>query len=140
MQPFKGFSKHSPSELKELAYANEVVAVRALVGAAVATKPDPAVVAAGDVLLARAGVLDAALVGLTVPQAEYERALHARDLLLPGLRKALKTFKTHAASVWIADRPTYDAVFAAPPPIQRPRRRRAPKKAAPSPATAPAIA
>lgn len=133
IRPFKGFSKHAPSRLKGLAYATEAAEVEELVKAVNATNPSETVKEAGQKLLERKSAVTEALAALTKPQAEYELALHARDLLLPGLRKAYKAFKIHAASAWSDDPATFKAVFAPPARVQNPRKRRAPSV----PATAP---
>lgn len=127
LQPFKGFSKYSPSQLKDLAYATEAAEVEALVKSVDATKPPAPVIEAGRTLLELQSAVTLALGALTKPQTDYEVALHTRDLLLPELRKALKTFRTHAASAWIDEPATLKAVFAPPPRIQDPHKRRAPK-------------
>jgi hypothetical protein len=142
--PFRRYSKHPPSALKALAYAKGTRAVRALVRAIRAVEPPPAVKKAAAACLARCAAVEAAIEAHVGPAAAYAVALAARDALLPGLQKGIKTLKLHAASAWVDAPGRFKAVFAPPSAIEAPKKRRARKAAArkdngapaaPSPAT-----
>jgi hypothetical protein len=61
---------------------------------------------------------------LTAPQAAYDKALGAREKLVPEHHKAYRKLKKHAAVVWDDEPETFEAVFAPPSEIQVPRRPR----------------
>lgn len=133
--PFAAYSKHTPSKLTDLPYAEEPKAIRAL-GVELGKKKPPAEVAKA---LARtlkdAEGLEAALSKLIKPQAAYSKALGDRDALLPAWTKALGKLKKHAGAAWDEDVATYKAIFAPPGAIQAPKKARA--KKTPAKATAP---
>jgi len=134
IKPFAAFSKHSPSALTDLAYADEVREVLALVAKLSSTK-DRSVAAARRECEKAAAVVKKALGELTAPQSAYTKALGARDELLLGWTKALKKLERRAA-VTFEDHPAaLRALLAAPDGVQVRTRRREPKKAS---ATAPA--
>jgi hypothetical protein len=126
--PFKPFSKHPPSAMKILAYANEVEAVRDLVAEVAKKKPPASVVKAGATCLARGAAVDKALKAYGKPATAYQKALKERDARLPELQKALKTLKVHAASAYADDEATLETLFAPPEAVQAPKQRRAPRK------------
>jgi hypothetical protein len=136
--PFAEWSKHSPSQLTGLPYAEEPKAARALVGALLKKKPPSDVAKAAAKLLKDASALEAALAKLTKPQAAFAKALADRDALLPAWTKALRKLKKHAAAAWDDDEGTYKALFAPVGAVQAPKKRRARTKpvepAAPAPA------
>ncbi|MFT3768824.1 MAG: hypothetical protein QM820_25550 [Minicystis sp.] len=136
--PFKPFSKHPPSAMKALPYATEPKAVRALVAEVSKKKPPANVVKSGAACLARCTAVEKALKDLGKPASAYQKALAARDALLPGLQKAIKTLKTHAASAYADDEATVKALFAPPDAVQAPkvRRLKTTKQAKPAPAPA----
>ncbi len=133
--PFKPFSKHAPSALKELPYAKEPAAVRALVAEVAKKKPPAAVTKAASVCLKRCGAVEKALKDFGKPAAAYQKALAARDALLPELQKGMKTLKTHAASAFADDALSLAALFAPPDTLQVPKQRR--KKTTPAPVKEP---
>jgi hypothetical protein len=135
--PFKKFSSHSPSELKGLRYATEVSAVRDLVAAVLAASPPAAVVAVTAKALKHADQVEDRLQAITAPQAAYDKALSARDALLPGLTRALAKLKAQAKATWMDEPGTFAAMFAPPERVQRPRARRKPRSAPASPPEAP---
>lgn len=128
--PFKGFSKHSPGDMKVLAYANEVKAVRELVTAVEKKKPAAAVLKAGKLCLTRAAAVEKALAEYGKPATAYTVALAARDALAPDLQKALKALKTHAASAYAGDPATLKALFAPAEAVQAPKAKRKATKTA----------
>jgi hypothetical protein len=125
-RPFARVGGPTLSDLNAMAYADEVKAVRALVKKIEKVKPPAEVKRALADCARRAEAVAQALRALSKPQLDYERALHARDALLPGWERALRRLKRHAAVAWEDDLGTLAAVFAAPPALQRPVRRRAP--------------
>ena len=135
--PFKKFSPYSPSKLKALAYAIEVSAVRDLVAAVLAASPPAAVVTVTAKVLKRAGQVEDRLQAITAPQAAYDKALSARDALLPGLTRALAKLKAQAKATWMDEPGTFAAMFAPPERVQLPRARRKPRSAPASPPEAP---
>lgn len=132
--PFADYSKHTPSKLIELPYADEPKAIREL-GVALGKKKPPADVAkALAQSLKDAAAIEAALGRLIKPQAAYSKALGNRDALLPAWTKARDRLKKHAVAAWDEDVATYKAVFAPPGAIQAPKKKRGKKKAeVPSP-------
>lgn len=130
LNPFKPFSKHPPSAMKNLAYANEVEAVRELVAEVAKKKPPAPVTKAGAACLARAAAVDKALKAYGKPATAYQKALKERDARLPELQKAIKTLKVHAASAYADDAATLATLFAPPEAVQAPSPRRAPRKKA----------
>jgi hypothetical protein len=134
--PFKGFCPHAPSALRALAYATEARAVRNLVAAVLAASPPAAVVAVTARALTHAGQVQDRLQAITAPQAAYDKALAARDALLPGLTRALARLKAQAKVTWMDEPGTYAAMFAPPERVQRPRARRKPRPA-PAPGSDP---
>ncbi|WP_441289411.1 hypothetical protein ACSRUE_01155 [Sorangium sp. KYC3313] len=136
--PFAGYSKHSPSQLTSLPYADEPRAGRELVAALLKRKPPSDVARAAAKLLKDAAALEAALAKLTKPQAAFAKALAERDALLPEWSKALRKLRKHAAAAWDEDEGTYKAVFAPLGAVQAPKKRRSRAKPAEAPAAAPA--
>jgi hypothetical protein len=130
--PFSGLSKHSPSKLTALPYAQEPKAARELVDALSKKKPPAEVSKAAAKLLKDASAIEAALAKLTRPQAAYTKALTDRDALLPAWDKALRKLKKHAASAWDEDEGTLRSLFAPVGAVQAPKRRRPKAKAAPA--------
>ena len=123
--PFAAFSKHAPSKLTELPYAEEPKAIRAL-GIALTKKNPPAeVTKALAKSLKDADGLEVALNKLIKPQAAYSKALGDRDALLPAWTKALGKLKKHASAAWDEDVATYKAIFAPPGALQAPKKKRA---------------
>jgi hypothetical protein len=129
LNPFKPFSKHSPSALKALAYAKEAEAARALVAAVAKKSPPAAVKKAGAGILARCTEVEKALKAYGKPSTAYQKALAVRDARLLEVQKAIKALKTHAASAYADDEATVKALFAPADAVQAPKQRRA-KKAA----------
>lgn len=139
--PFAGYSKHSPSQLTSLAYADEPKAARELVAAILKKKPPSDVAKVAAKVVKDAAALDAALSRLTKPQAAFAKALADRDALLPAWTKALRRLKKHAAAAWDEDEGTYKALFAPLGAVQAPKKRRSrakPVEAAAAEAPAPA--
>ena len=129
---FAGFSKHAPSAVTKLAYADEVKEVLALTAKVKKRKPAADVAKAAAACEKLAGAVTSALSKLSKPQLAYAKSLATRDALLPGWAKSLNQLKKNAAAVWFEDPATYKAVFAAPERVQAPVHARAKKKAAAS--------
>lgn len=127
--PFKPFSRYSPSVLEELPYSDEPTEVRALVAAVAKKSPPKAVVAGGATCLARCTAVEKRLKAYGTCSVAQVKALAARDLLKPGMQKAIKTLKTHAGSVLADDPAALEALFAPTTTLQAPKARR-PKKPA----------
>ena len=125
--PFQGLSLHAPGAMKELAYADEVKAVRALTDKVRAAKTTAALTKALDACDATAATVTAKLKALTLAQTRYEVALSARDKLLPAWSRSLARLKKKAAGAWVDEEETYRAVFAAPDAVRAPVAKR-PKK------------
>jgi hypothetical protein len=128
--PFAGLSKHSPSQLTSLPYADEPKAMRALITEIQKKNPPAEVKKAIARCLKDATALESALDKLTKPQAAFAKALAARDALLPTWTKALRSLKRQAAAAWDDDEATYKAVFAPVGAVQAPKkaRKKAPAK------------
>jgi len=131
---FKPFSKHSPSQVTGLAYAAEAKEVLAIVSKVKKAKPTADVTKAAATCAKLSAGVTTALSKLSAPQLAYNKALAARDALLPGWTKALDQLKKNAAAVWFEDPATYKAVFAPPEKVQAPVHAR-PKKVKAAPAT-----
>jgi hypothetical protein len=129
-EPFAAFSKLSPSRMKELAYKKEVDAVAALLKAVDKSKPPKSVASVALAVKKNAARVSGELGALTGPAAASERALAARDALLPGLAKALGRFKIRAKAAWVDEPDKFKALFAPPTAVQAPKR---PRKAKPAP-------
>lgn len=145
LNPFKPFSKYTPSAMKELAYATEPKEVRSLVTAVGKKKPPQAVTKASATCLARCKDVEKALDAYGAPSSAHKKALATRDALSLDMQKATKTLKKHAGSAYADDEATLQALFARPDAVEAPKRRRAkPKKTkaavAKNGATAPAEA
>lgn len=125
--PFQGLSPHAPGAMKELAYADEVKAVRELTEKVRAAKSTAALTKALDACDATAATVTAKLKALTLAQTRYEVALSARDKLLPAWSRSLARLKKKAAGAWVDEEETYRAVFAAPDAVRAPVAKR-PKK------------
>ena len=125
--PFQGLSPHAPGAMKELAYADEVKAVRALTDKVRAAKTTAALTKALDACDVSATTVAAKLKALTLAQTRYEVALSARDKLLPAWSRSLARLKKKAAGAWVDEEETYRAVFAAPDAVRAPVAKR-PKK------------
>ena len=119
--PFASYSKHTPSELTELPYAEEPKAICALAEALSKTKPPADVAKALAQSLKDAKAIEVALGRLVKPQAAYSSALGNRDALLPAWTKARDRLKKHAAAAWDENVATYKAIFAAPGALQAPK-------------------
>jgi hypothetical protein len=132
VKPLARFTKHAPSELTDLAYADEVREVRAIVAKIGKAKPASDVAKAVAACAKAADAVDKALRALPGPQSAYVKALGARDALLLTWQKALGRLKKHAAAAWDEDPSTLKAVFAPPDAVVAPVKRRA-KKADRSP-------
>ncbi|MEO7328827.1 MAG: hypothetical protein ABI193_09635 [Minicystis sp.] len=121
--PFAGLSKHSPSQLVSLPYAEEPKAIRALITALQKKNPPAEVKKAIARCLKDATALEGALGKLTQPQAAFAKAIATRDALLPAWTKALRSLKRQAAAVWDEDEATYKAVFAPVGAVQAPKKK-----------------
>jgi hypothetical protein len=138
--PFAGFSKHAPSAMTKLAYAEEVKEMAALTAKVKKGKPAADVAKAAAACDKLANAVTAALAKMSKPQLAYTKSLATRDGLLPAWLKSLSQLKKNAAAVWFEDPATYKAVFAAPERVQAPVKARAKKKAAPAAPLLPAPA
>ena len=136
LQPLKGYSSKTPSELKNMPYADEPDEVDRVVKKILAKKPSPDVVKACKASSACAADVRKKLAAYPSAQAAYTKALSARDGLLPALQKATDSLKRHAAVAWENDAATLKSVFAAPTKVEAPVKKRAKKKVTPKP-TAP---
>lgn len=126
--PFGDASPHSPTKLKNLPYKMEVDAMRFLVGNVRAKKPPAEVKACLDACSRAADSSEAAIDALTAPQAAYDRARGARDLLLPEWSRAFAKLRVNAKAVWHDQPEIFASVFAPPEKVQRPVKKRAKKK------------
>jgi hypothetical protein len=130
--PFKGFSTHTPSAMKGLAYADEVKAVGELVGNVRDAKPTAAVTKAADACETWAKTVTDRLKAYSLAQTRYSTALDVREGILTQWSRTLARFKKKANGVWADESHTYDAVFAPPDAVRAPvaRRTKKPKKPA----------
>ncbi len=131
--PFAEFAKLTPANLCRQSYANEPGLVRELVKKVLAKQPPAEVTKAANACAKQADAVDAKLAGLTMPQALFTGAMKTRDDLLPEWHKALRTLKVHAAAAWLEAPGTLAMVFAPPPVVAVPRRRKARVKKATEP-------
>lgn len=127
--PFAEFSKFSPALLCRQPYANMPELVRDLVKNVLAKKPPADVAKLTAECQTLADALESGLLALTVPQALFTGAMKTRDEQLPQWHKAFKTLKIQAAAAWHEAPGTLAMVFAPPPVVTVPRRRRARKAA-----------
>jgi hypothetical protein len=137
-RPLASFSRYSVSGLAALAYkkeAGEVVAMGAKIAKA---KPPKQVAAAAAVCVKNANKVLDGLTALVRLQAAYDKALRARDRLLPDWTKAFAKLKKLAAAAWVDDEATFKSVFARVEGIQAPKAKRARSKPATPPPAAPA--
>jgi hypothetical protein len=128
--PFSAYSKHSPSAVVSLAYADEVNEVLALTAKVKKTKPVADVAKAISTCEKLAGNVTAALGKLSKPQLAYQKSLAQRDALLPTWTKGLDRLKKNAAAAWFDESGTYKAIFAAPERVLAPVKTRPAKKTA----------
>ena len=86
--PFASFSKHAPSDVTSLAYADEVKEVLALTAKVKKGKPAADVAKAVSACEKLASEVTSALSKLSKPQLAYSKSLAARDALIcpPGPR------------------------------------------------------
>ena len=141
-RPLAAFTRHSVTQLRNLAYRKEADEVLAMTGkiAKAGVPKEVAAAAATCAKLAKAVLAD--LTALVKPQAAYDKALARRDALLPEWTRAYARLKLVAAAAWADDNATYAAVFAAPSDIQAPKTRRTTKKktdGSPSASASPAM-
>lgn len=122
--PFRKWSSHSPVRLTALPYATEVKAVHELVDNLAGDKPPAAVAKTMKLCAGGADAVADAIQKLSGPQALYDKALRARDDLLPDWHKALNRLDKHAAAVWVDEPESRDALLAPPESVQRPLRKR----------------
>jgi hypothetical protein len=127
---FGGYSAHSPSKLAGLGYKKQLEEAKRL---ADAVRPKAA---AGSALSSRLGALDLlclqeedAFKALTQEQASYDAARGQRDAALPTWTQALARLQRRSTDAY--DAPSFQALFAPPSDLQRPRptRKKAPKPA-----------
>lgn len=136
-KPFASFSRYSPSALCELAYKRELDEARALVAKIGKQKSAPKKELAA--VSKAADAVEKALTGLTKPQAKADKALAARDALLPDWQKSLSRLRVTAKAAFVDDPATYGALFAQAVAEQAPTKKRARKSGAGKPgATQPA--
>jgi hypothetical protein len=133
-RPFSTFSKYTPSALKNLAYKVEAKEIGALVAAVSSKKPPAAVKAAAAKCSKTANAVVSAINAMTKPQLAYQKAITARDGLLPEWTLELNRLKREAAALWVDDPGTYSATFAAPERVASPKKRRTKKSKAAAPA------
>ena len=127
-RPFAGLSPHNPTAIKNLAFAKEVAAVAALLGALAKKKPPASVQAAASKVQKNAAAVKTLLAALTGPQASYVTARTARDALTESVSKAHGRFKLRAKAALVDDPGTYEALFGARAAVQAPPRpKRKPK-------------
>ena len=120
--PFAKLSRHTPEQIVELPYYNEVKEVRALLvklSKAKALKAAPrtaqqALAASVASCTRDAREVDAALRKLVRPQTQLAKVIAARDGLLLEWMKALSLLKKHAAAAWDAEDAAYSTLFASP--------------------------
>jgi len=125
--PLRAFTRRSVSALTQLAYkkeANEVIIVAAKI--AKASTPKEVKAAASACAKNARAVLDQ-LRTLVKPQGAYDKALGARDEVLPDWTKAYSRLKKFAAAAWYDEPATFQSVFAPVDAIQAPKARRSKK-------------
>ncbi|AKF07758.1 hypothetical protein [Sandaracinus amylolyticus] len=121
--PFAGLSRHSPSELVELGYGNEVREAIALTKAVRKKKPPREVIVACDAVDRLAAKVKSQLPAYDRAHKAWKVAIAERDALLPEWQKSLSRLRVLAKASLI-DRPgAYDALVAPPEPIAAPRPR-----------------
>ncbi|HEY4121476.1 MAG TPA: hypothetical protein VGM56_26605 [Byssovorax sp.] len=141
-RPFLGLSSYGPTDLEQLAYATEVKEVEKLLAAVKKKKPAADVAKAAAACDKNAKAVTTKLGALVKPQAAYDKALGARDALLPALVKATSKLKKYAALAWDDEPSTYASVFAPPDAVQAPKspaaKKAAKKRRPPQPQPPPA--
>ena len=131
--PFAEFAKLTPANLCRQAYANEAGLVRELVKNVLDKQPPAEVTKAANACAKHADAVDAKLLALTMPQALFTGAMKTRDDLLPEWHKGLRRLKVQAAAAWHDQPGTLAMVFAPPPVVTVPRRRKTRAKKAKAP-------
>ena len=125
--PLSAFTRHSVSALAQLAYKKEADEVIAMAGKiAKASVPKEVSTAASACAKNARTVLDK-LRALVKPQGSYDKALGARDLILPDWTRAYSKLKKFAAAAWDDEPATFQSVFAPVDAIQAPKARRSKK-------------
>ena len=126
--PLGAYTRYSISALTELAYkkeADEVIALTAKVAKASSPKE---VNAAASVCAENARIVLGKLRALVKPEGVYDKALRARDEILPDWTRAYGRLKKFAAAAWYDEPATYQAVFAPADAIQVPKAHSGKKK------------
>jgi len=125
--PLSAFTRYSVSDLTQLAYKKEADAVIILAAkVAKASAPNDVKTAASACAKNARAVLER-LRTLVKPQGSYDKALGARDLILPDWTKAYSRLKKFAAAAWYDEPATFQSVFAPVDAIQAPKARRSKK-------------
>ncbi len=119
---FKGLSPHSPSEMKDLAFAKEAAAVGALLDQIELSNPPEAVQAKAQLLKEMSAAVQEAIANHDVLAMAWAHALQKRDALFPAWDEALDALKRKATGDF--DKLTFNALFAPPDLIHRPRKPR----------------
>ena len=132
LAPLAAFTRFAVNELTSLPYKKESDEVVALAARVAKGKPPKDVAAAAAACARNAKSVQAALKSLVKPQAAYAKALAARDALLPGWTKGLRTLKKLAAAAWVDDEATYKTIFAPADAVQAPKAKRPKKPRAPA--------
>lgn len=127
--PFAGFSKYTPSALKELAYKTEVDEVQTLLAALAKKNPPAAVKALAAKVQKNAAAVQKLLDAVTTPETRYTKARAARDALAPGASKAYGRFKLRAKAALLDDPGAYEALFSGRSVVQAPVKKRGKGKA-----------
>lgn len=126
-KPLAKFTRHSVSDLQEMAVKKEAEAVLDLCGKVTkASVPKNVAVASATCAKHATNVL-AAIAKLSKPQASYRKALEQRDAIVPEWTRAYARLKKSAAAAWLDDEPTFKAVFEPAGSIQAPKKRRTKK-------------
>ena len=129
--PFAAFSKYTPSQLSNLAYATEAKEARALATAVKKSKPPAEVVRLADAVTQAANSVDAAIKAIAAPQRAYSSALGQRDALLVEWTAAFDRLERRATGAWADDTATFEAVFARASAMAAPAKKK-PKAAKPA--------
>ena len=136
-KPLASFTRYRVSDLTGLAYKKEAEEVVAMAGRITKVSPSKDVAAAAAACVKNAKTVQSRLAALLKPQGAYDKALRARDALLPAWMKAYAALKTQAAAAWDDDPATFKSVFAPVEAIQSPKGKRAKKPSTPAAPVAP---
>ena len=128
--PFASFSPYGPSRITELAYATELRAVRSLLKRISRANPPSQVELAVARCRKEADHVDRSLRAMSVPRSKSEKMTSDLNSIAKRWREAFQRLKIEIAACWVDDPATRAAILAPPEAIQRPVKRKRPKKVA----------